>query len=155
MCVPPDPVWIANTLRPSSVNPILASVSTLFAHILPVLSQKDHFCPHGNRSCLCPIPPHTPYIEAWVTRQWHHTELRLVAENPQPDVGGGLPAFLTCLASPGTLASQCARLETFLVQARPRSSTFLPLGVGGLAALPTLEASHMGGPAFMCKFTCM
>lgn len=47
------------TLRPSPVNPVLASAPKLPVHILLLLSQEDPFRSHGNRSCLCPIhdPP--------------------------------------------------------------------------------------------------
>lgn len=59
-CVPADLVWTGSTRKPSPVNPILASVPNpsvhTLLHILLMLSQKDPFCPHGNRSCLCSIP---------------------------------------------------------------------------------------------------
>lgn len=53
------PGLTGGTLRPSPVNPVLASAPKLPSHILLLLSQEDPFRSHGNRSCLCPIhePP--------------------------------------------------------------------------------------------------
>lgn len=69
-----------------------------------------------------------------------------MAENPQPDFGVGV---LTYPGSPSTSASQCARLQTLLVQARPRSSTCFSLGGWGGCCIAHPEAFHMGGPVFM------
>lgn len=158
---------IGGTLRPSPVNPVLASAPRLSVHILFLLSQEDplpfpwqqilpgsHPRPTPRETevwgSLEP-PSHTPYTggRSLVTKQWHRTELRLVAGNLH--AGVGVLAFRTCSAPPlAPRPPSVPACRHCLSKPAQGAQPACPLNWGD-AALPTMEVSHMGGPAFISR----
>lgn len=169
------PGLTGGTLRPSPVNPVLASAPKLPSHILLLLSQEDPFRSHGNRSCLCPIhePPsgklrcggHWSPLPTPPAQEGGHWSL-----GSEHGLGAGWQRTLSPILGLGFWLSRHAQPPPPHpgLPARPPADTacpsmpkeFNPLSPWG-AALPTTEASHMGGPFFTsvnshtCKLTCV